>query len=103
MHGQELFELAFTPAPGMLILYPTIHLEGHADPWIGHVKIVTGVSRCVEWDHGRPDWSLLDTVECMGPSGRRPGIVAGTGASMVEHDRKWPKTEHRTLMLRVLP
>ncbi len=102
-HHQELAERVFTPAPGVLLLYPTFHLEGHPLPWIGHVKIVTGISRCAEWDHDHPDWSLLDTAECMGPDGRRPGVVAGTGASLVEHDKKWPKPEHRTCMLRVLP
>lgn len=102
-HRGELFERVFTPFPGALICYPTIRLSGHAEPWIGHVKIVTGVTRCAEWDHERPDWSLLDTAECMGPSGRRPGVVAGTGTSMVAHDRNWPLAGQRTVMLRVLP
>lgn len=102
-HHGELFERVFTPYPGALIMYPTIHLTGHPSPWIGHVKIVVGVSRCVEWDHDRPDWSLLDTVECRGPDGRRPGIVSGSGAGMNGHDMTWPKPEHRTVMLRVLP
>jgi hypothetical protein len=102
-HARELFERVQTPAPGVLIAYPTIRLPGHAAPWIGHVKIVVGVSRCTEWDHDRPDWALLDTVECAGPNGRRSGIVAGTGAGMVDHDKLWPKPEHRTAMLRVLP
>jgi len=102
LHARELFEHMFTPAPGVLIMYPTIHLDGHPQPWIGHVKIVVGVSRCTTWDHDRPDWSLLDTIECCGPDGRKPGIVAGTGAAMVTHDRKWPKPEHRTMMVRVL-
>jgi hypothetical protein len=102
-HKSELFQRVYTPCPGALLCYPTFHLEGHPLPWIGHVKIVTGITRCLEWDHDHPDWSLLDTAECMGPPGRRPGVVAGTGASLVEHDRKWPKPEHRTVMLRVLP
>jgi hypothetical protein len=101
-HARELFERIYTPFPGALICYPTIHLEGHAEPWIGHVKIVTGITRCVMWNPELPDWSLLDTAECMGPPGRRPGVIAGTGAEMVAHDRNWPKPEHRTVMLRVL-
>jgi hypothetical protein len=44
---------------------------------------------------------LLDTVECCGPNGRRPGIVTGTGAEMAAHDLRWPRLEHRTAMLRV--
>lgn len=98
-HHQELAERAFTPFPGALLLYPTF--TSRSKSFIGHVKIVTSVSRCIEWDHERPDWSLLDTAECMGPDGRRPGVLAGTGASFVEHDRKWPRPEHRTVMLRV--
>lgn len=101
LHARELFAPALAPFLGALILYPTIHLPGHP-PWIGHVKIVTGLSRSGAWNHDHPDWSLLDTVECRGPNGRRPGIVAGTGATMLEHDRQWPRPEHRTAMLRVL-
>jgi hypothetical protein len=101
-HDRELFERAAEPFVGALICYPTIHLPEHELPWIGHVKLVTGVSRVAKWDPANPDWSLLDTAECCGPPGRRPGAVAGTGASMVEHDRQWPKPEHRTAMLRVV-
>ncbi|MCA1833050.1 MAG: hypothetical protein ABR520_11310 [Mycobacteriales bacterium] len=100
-HAGELFERLSTPMPGALILYPTIHLPGHPTPWIGHVKLVVGVSRCTAWDRDRPDWSLLDTVECRGPNGARPGIVAGNGLGMVTHDGLWPKPEHRTAMIRV--
>jgi hypothetical protein len=100
-HAGDLFERVATPAPGCLILYPTIHLPGHAGPWIGHVKIVVGISRCLEWDVEHPDWTLLDTVECCGPPGRHPGIIRGTGAGMTDHDARWPKPAHRTAMLRV--
>lgn len=101
-HHGELFERMSTPFPGALLCYPTIRLRGHPQPWIGHVAIVVGVDRCTTWDHDHPDWSLLDIVECKGPPGRKPGVVAGTGAGFVEHDRTWPKREHRTAMLRVL-
>lgn len=101
-HAGELFERVFTPAPGCLILYPTIRLPGRPEQWIGHVKIVTDVSRVTAWNPD-PCWALLDTVECRGPNGHRPGIVAGTGAGMDAHDRDWPKPEHRTAMLRVRP
>ena len=102
-HRHELFERVYTPFPGALIMYPTIRLKGYPLPWIGHVKIVTGVSRCSTWDAAAPDWSLLDTAECCGPNGRRPAVVLGTGAGMNTHDRNWPKPEHRTVMLRALP
>lgn len=100
-HAEELFERVTAPFPGALILYPTIRLPGRELPWIGHVKIVVGVSRAVEWDPALPRYELLDTVECCGPNGRRPGILAGTGLGMDAHDRTWPKPEHRTAMLRV--
>jgi hypothetical protein len=100
-HAGELFAELERPELGALIAYPTIRLPGHEQPWIGHVKIVVGLSRCLEWDAARPDWSVLDTVECRGPNGRKPGIVAGNGRGMLEHDAKWPKREHRTAMLRV--
>ncbi|HEX2689125.1 MAG TPA: hypothetical protein VHN14_21030 [Kofleriaceae bacterium] len=103
MHAHELFERVFTPAPGVLLVYPTIRLPGHPDPWIGHVGIVVGLSRCTSWDHARPSYALLDVVQCHGPNGRRPGIVAGDGSTWDHHDALWPRPEHRTVMLRVLP
>lgn len=99
-HGQELAEVAFTPAPGLLIMYPTIHLFGIPHPWIGHVKIIVGVDRVTSWDHDHPDWSLLDTVECM-PN--VPAIVRGTGSGMAAHDKLWPLPQHRTVMVRIIP
>jgi hypothetical protein len=102
-HAQELFERVTTPAPGALVAYPTIRLPGQPTPWIGHIAIVVGVSRCTTWDHERPDYSLLDVVQCHGPNGRRPGIVASDGAVWNQHDATWPKPEHRTVMLQVRP
>lgn len=101
-HAGELFERVQTPAPGILLAYPTIYLHGHP-PFIGHIGIVVGVSRCLEWDHEHPDYALLDVVQCHGPNGRKPGIVATDGSVWSHHDALWPKPEHRTAMLRVLP
>lgn len=100
-HAGELFERVLTPAIGVLLCYPTIHLPGHVEPWIGHVQIVTGLRRCLEWDAARPDYGALDVAECRGPNGRRPGVVPGTGATMARHDLQWPRPEHRVVMLRV--
>jgi hypothetical protein len=100
-HAGELFERVFTPAPGVLLVYPTIRLAGHDQPWIGHVAIVVGMSRCLEWDHRFPSYAHLDVVQCRGPNGRKPGIVATDGAGWDVHDHTWPKAEHRTVMLRV--
>lgn len=98
-HAGELFERVFTPAPGVLLAYPTIRLQGHV--FIGHIGIVVGVSRCLEWDHDHPDYALLDVCQCRGPNGREPGIIASDGSIWSHHDTLWPKPEHRTAMLRV--
>lgn len=100
-HGRELFERVTTPALGALLVYPTIRLPGHPQVWIGHVGIVVGVSRCLEWV--QPSYASLDVVQCRGPNGRKPGIVATDGAIWDHHDTVWPNPEHRTVMLRVLP
>lgn len=102
-HAEELFERIFTPFPGALLVYPTIRLAGHPQPFIGHVGIVVGVSRCREWDHDNPQYALLDVVQCHGPNGRKPGIVATDGSVWDAHTRNWPKPEHRSVMLRPKP
>lgn len=101
-HAGELFERVTTPAPGVLLAYPTIHLSGHA-PFVGHIGIVVGVGRCSEWDPGRPRYDLLEMVQCHGPNGSKPGIVRTDGSVWLHHDALWPKPAHRTVMLRVLP
>lgn len=103
-HHRELFVRGDRPELGDLIAYPTIRLPGSgAGPWIGHVAIVVGVDRARNIDMTRPDWSLLDVVQCAGPDGRRPGIIATTGRHWVDHDRTWPRLEHRTALLRLVP
>lgn len=100
-HAGELFERVFTPAPGILLIYPTIRLAGHPEPFIGHVCIVVGVARCLEWAHDWPNYSSLDVVQCRGPNGRHPGIVATDGSVWDANDHNWPK--RKTVMLRALP
>ncbi len=102
-HAGELFERVDTPAPGVLLTYPTIRLVGYPQPFIGHVGIVVSVARCIEWDPEFPTYAMLDVVHCHGPNGRRPGIAATDGAVWGHHDQNWPKPEHRTAMLRVKP
>lgn len=105
-HAGELFERVTKPSLGVLLAYPTIRLrgaDGQMHAFIGHVGIVTGVSRCLEWDHGHPNYALLDIAQCRGPNGRKPGIVSTDGAVWDHHDSLWPKPEHRTAMLRVKP
>ena len=104
-HNQELFEIVSTPAPGVLLAYPTFTLKGHdGQPlrFIGHVGIVTSVRRCTEWDHDHPRYDLLDVAQCCGPNGRRPAVIATDGSLWRHHDEAWPKPEHRTWMLRAL-
>jgi hypothetical protein len=94
---RDVVERIDEPELGCLIMYPTIRLEGHPQPWIGHVGIVVGLSRYVAGD-----WSTLDTVQCCGPNGRRPGVLALPGYAFAQHDKLWPKPEHRSVLLRVL-
>lgn len=101
-HHGELFERVQTPAPGILLAYPTIYLHGHP-PFIGHIGIIVGVSRCLEWDHDQPRYSLLDVVQCHGPNGLKPGIVKTDGSVWDHHDSLWPKPEHRSALIRALP
>lgn len=104
-HHRELF-LRVTGGPpriGDLLAYPTFHLEGHPKPWIGHVAIVIGTERLVEWDWARPTWALLDVAQCAGPNGRRPGIIATDAHHWDDHDKTWPRPEHRSSLLRVVP
>jgi hypothetical protein len=98
-HAGELFERVERPAPGTLLVYPTIRLPGHPTPWIGHIAIVISVKRCLEWDNDQPSYALLDVVQCCGPNGRKPGIIATDGAIWDNHDHNWPKPEHRTVIL----
>lgn len=103
-HHRELFVRATgAPQPGDLLAYPTVHLSGHAQPFIGHIAIVVGTSRVRGWNPAAPDWSLLDVVQCLGPNGRRPGIIASDASHWNHRDHDWPKPEHRSVLLRVVP
>jgi len=95
-HKQELFEPLTRPELGALLLYPTIYLKGHP-PFIGHVGIVTAVP--AEWDPTVSRWAELGIVQCHGPNGRKPGIVATDGSVWDHHDSLWPKPEHRSQLV----
>lgn len=84
-----LFEIAVRPEPGDLLCWPSIYEEElSADPAkrrrrgarvrIGHIAIVVDVSRALEWDVSRPDFALLDVVQC--GSRHQPAIHRSTGA-----------------------
>lgn len=98
-HKRELFERIDRPELGCLLTYPTY--IAHGKQFIGHVVIVVGTSRCIEWDAADPAYHLLDVVNCYGPTGRKPGVMRTDGSGFDRHDDVWPKPEHRTVMLRV--
>jgi hypothetical protein len=101
-HHRELaVRVTDRPQIGDLLAYPTIRLPGHDLPWIGHIAIVVSVDRAVHLDLARPDWEMLDVVQCRGPNGTRPGIIASTAAHWNGHDMIWPKLEHRSALLRM--
>ena len=106
-HGRELFEVASGPPQlGDLLTYPTFTLlapDGTSHKFIGHVGIVTGVGRALEWDAEHPQYELLDIAQCRGPNGRKPAVVATDGSVWAHHDTVWPKPQHRTVVLRARP
>jgi hypothetical protein len=100
-HKQELFVLADRPEPGVLLVYPTFTVSGKR--FIGHVGIVTGLSRVAEWDPLRPQYELLDVAQCRGPNERKPAVVKTDGSLWSHHDAVWPKLQHRTWMIKARP
>ncbi len=100
-HARDIYQHASIPEPGVLLVYPTIHRAGHV--FVGHEAMIEDVSRAFEWDHEAPDYSLLTIIQCVGPNGRRPGVIRSDGSHFNMHDHQWPRPEHRTVMLRVLP
>jgi len=106
--GGELFAIADgLPQPGDLLCYPTIVLlggDGETHKFIGHVCIVIGVDRLTTaWDPAHPQYEMLDVVQCKGPNGRSPGVIASDGSIWSHHDEVWPKPAHRTRVLRAVP
>lgn len=105
---RELYEIVTTPAPGILLVWPTVTVR-RWDPvkkkWfrkklkIGHVSMIESVKRATEWNFEEPDYGLLDVLHCRGPRGRRPGVVRETGKVWRDHDRRWTAPEHRSVML----
>jgi hypothetical protein len=102
-HNRDLFEVIDTPELGALLLYPTfviVGMDGKPHRFIGHVGIVVGVSRCLEWDPALRTYAALDVAHCHGPNERKPAVTLGDGALWDHHDHIWPKPQHRTVMLR---
>lgn len=92
-----LFELAPTPRPGDLLIYPSVVRLGRRI-LIGHVSIVLDVP--AEWDPGNPQYHLCKVAQCHGPNGFKPGVVYTDGSIWQHHDSIWPKPEHRSAIVR---
>ncbi|HEY1814921.1 MAG TPA: hypothetical protein VGG74_21385 [Kofleriaceae bacterium] len=92
----ELGELVTIPAPGVLILTPTVRIpaKNFVDP--GHVRMVLDATK---WNPAAPRYADLVYLECRGPSGRSPGVVRNTGESVDQWDAVWPT--HKAAMVRV--
>jgi hypothetical protein len=100
---QRYVEIVTTPGVGHLLLYPTIHDPRNPLPITGHAGIITGISRAIgKWDPANPDYTLLDTVQSVGPDGRKPGVIAMDGRYFAEHAKDWPNPLQTTRMVRVL-
>jgi hypothetical protein len=96
------------PAPGDILAWPSITLR-HADgtkyfDGTGHNGIVVDVTRALaKWNPRAPDFATLDVVQCCGPNDHHPGVVLSDGVAWRVHSSQWPKPEHRSRILRVVP
>lgn len=103
--------------PGELILqgdvlsYPSIRLkdehgnfyrntDGSLRTWIGHGQVVAENPTGVVVGMG---YTPLRVYQCFGGEGRRPAIMLTDAHAMDHHDHDWPKNEHRTHVLRIVP
>lgn len=101
-HKQELFLPLSRPEPGALLTYPTIRMkspDGVVHQFIGHVAIIVKVP--AEWDPAISRYAELDVIQCCGPNGRKPAILLTNASHWDNHDKLWPKPEHRTKILKV--
>lgn len=87
---QELGELVTEPAPGVLILTPTIRIPERNFVEPGHVRMIVDCSRVHAWVSRLPLFAQVTYLECRGPDGRRPGVVRDSGESVDQHNAKWP-------------
>lgn len=100
-HAQELFRRVASPEAGDFICYPTQHLPGHPQPFIGHVAIIVGVDRASDWNVNAPQFHLVDIVQVCGGPGRTPAAIATDGRVFDAHSLTWPKSA--SVLLRAVP
>ena len=94
----ELGELVTIPAPGILLITPTIRIPEKSFTMMGHVRLIIDATR---WNPDAPRWADVVYLECRGPQHRKPGVVRNTGESVDQHDSVWPKWQHRAAMVRI--
>lgn len=94
----ELGELVTVPAPGILLMTPTIKIPEKAFDEPGHVRLIIDASR---WNPAAPRWCDVIYLECRGPNKRAPGVVRDSGGSVDTHDRLWPLPQHRAVLVRI--
>ncbi|MBA3841159.1 MAG: hypothetical protein H0X39_00810 [Actinobacteria bacterium] len=94
----ELGELATIPAPGILLITPTIRIPEKQFYMMGHVRLIIDATK---WNPAAPKWADVIYLECHGPNGHRPGVTRNHGASVDQHDAVWPKWNHRAAMVRI--
>jgi hypothetical protein len=94
----ELGELATIPAPGILLLTPTIRIpaKNFVDP--GHVRLIIDATK---WDPSASKWADVTYLECCGGPGRAPGVIRNTGESVDKWDSVWPKWNMCAAMVRI--
>jgi hypothetical protein len=71
----RLWKVVATPRIGDLLVMPSIRDARGKRIRIGHVWLVVGVP--AEWDEARPQYDLLDTVQCQAST--KPAIKRGPG------------------------
>ena len=104
LSDQDLSQIVDEPQPGDWLAYPTVKLKNApGKSWEGHIAKVVGTKRARDWDPTAPNYSLLDTIQCTGPNGRTPGIVAMDGRYFDEWLATWPLPQHRPRILRPFP
>ena len=102
---------------GDILCYPTIQLrthdasgvegdwlrnpDGSIKTWIGHGMMLAQVPP-IGWTRAS-GWSALQVLQCHGPDGRTPAVVATDAHALDIHDATWPLPQHCTKVVRMKP